>query len=74
MDTESPYVQQQVRAQLRLHFAMNPEGGGINFPDVEHLQIEQLGQDQQTQELIDGKRYLIITRNYALTPRRSGAN
>lgn len=72
VDTESPYVQQQVRAQLRLHFAMNPEGGGINFPDVEHLQIEQLGQDQQTQELIDGKRYLIITRNYALTPRRSG--
>lgn len=72
LDTESPYVQQQVRAQLRLHFAMNPEGGGINFPTIEHLSVEQLGQDQQTQELIDGKRYLVITRNYALTPRRSG--
>lgn len=72
LDTQSPYVQQQIRAQLRLHFAMNPEGGSVNFPSVEHLQIEQIGQDQQTQELIDGKRYLVITRNYAITPRRSG--
>ncbi|MCH8502526.1 MAG: BatD family protein [Aliidiomarina sp.] len=72
LDTQSPYVQQQVRAQVKLHFAMNPEGGSVNFPAVEHLQIEQIGQDQQTQELIDGKRYLVITRNYAITPRRSG--
>lgn len=72
LDSENPYVQQQVRAQVKLHFAMNPEGGSVNFPTVEHLQIEQIGQDQQTQELIDGKRYLVITRNYAITPRRSG--
>ncbi|WP_194757318.1 BatD family protein [Aliidiomarina indica] len=72
LDTHQPYVQQQVRLTVRLYLAMQLESGSIQLPDLEHFHVEQLGQDRQSQDIIEGRRYQVLTRTYILTPRRSG--
>ncbi|TRW49366.1 protein BatD [Aliidiomarina halalkaliphila] len=72
LDTQQPYVQQQVRLTVRLFLAMQLETGSIQLPELEHFHVEQLGQDRQSQDIIDGRRYQVLTRTYLLTPRRSG--
>lgn len=73
VDTESPYIQQQVRYQVSLHIAHQLESGSISPPSLDNADIQQLGQDNESQQIIDGQRYRVITRTYLITPRRSGA-
>lgn len=68
----SPYVQQQITYTVRLFLAEQLESGSLSFPQLEHVSVEQLGQDRQSQEIIDGRRFQVLTRTYGITPRRSG--
>lgn len=73
VDTDSPYIQQQIRYQVSLHVADQLESGSISPPSLENADIRQVGQDEESQQIIDGKRYRVITRTYIITPRRSGS-
>ncbi|RUO34502.1 BatD family protein [Aliidiomarina soli] len=73
IDDDNPYIQQQVRYTVRLHLAQVLESGSISPPEIEHADIQQSGNDEETQQLIDGTRYRVIERTYFITPRRSGA-
>lgn len=72
IDNESPYIQQQLRYEVKLHLAHTLETGSISPPEVEHADIQQTSTDEESQKIIDGQRYRIITRTYLITPRRSG--
>lgn len=72
IDQETPYIQQQVRYTVRLHLAHNLESGSISPPQVSNADIQQGSNDEDSQELVDGQRYRVITRTYFITPRRSG--
>ncbi|RUO25234.1 hypothetical protein CWE09_00380 [Aliidiomarina minuta] len=73
VDTASPYIQQQIRYKVSLHIAHQLESGSISPPSLDNSDIQQVGQDQESQQIIDGQRYRVITRNYIVTPRRSGS-
>lgn len=72
LSTETPYVQQQVIYTVKLYLGEQLETGSLSLPSIEHASVEQLGQDRQSQEVIDGRRFQVLTRTYAITPRRSG--
>jgi len=69
----APYVQQQIIYRFKIHSRDPIMSGSVSAPQLENADIEQLGQDRESQEIINGQRYLVITRTYAITPRRSGA-
>lgn len=72
IDNQAPYVQQQVRYEVKLHLAQTLESGSISPPQLDNADIQQLGRDDDQEEVIDGKRYRVISRTYLITPRRSG--
>lgn len=72
ISSTSVYVQQQVMLTVKLHFAVSLERGSLSEPSLEGATITQLGQDKETETIINGRRYRIIERNYAINPQRSG--
>lgn len=72
VDNATPYVQQQVRYTVKLHLAQTLESGSISPPEINHTDIQQASNDEDSQEIIEGQRYRVITRTYFITPRRSG--
>lgn len=67
-----PYVQQQVRYVVRLHYAVNLAEGQLEEPQVEGARLQRLGSDARFQKRIADRRYEVIERRYALVPERSG--
>ena len=65
-------VQQMVYYDVTIYFSGDIQRGSLTEPQLEDALIQQVGQDQEGTELIDGERYRSITRRYAITPQRSG--
>lgn len=72
IEPRDPYVQQQVRYTLRLFYAVTLLEGQLEEPAAEHIEVRRLGQDRSDQRSIDGRRYNVVERHYALVPERSG--
>lgn len=72
IEPRDPYVQQQVRYTLRLFYAVTLLEGQLEEPAAEHIEVRRLGQDRSDQRSIDGRRYNVVERHYALIPERSG--
>lgn len=72
IDNKAPYVQQQLRYEVKLHLAQSLENGSISPPSLDNADIQQLGRDEDKEEIVDGERYRVISRTYLITPRRSG--
>ena len=66
------YLQQQLRYTVKLYLASQIERGSLQAPELENAQIQQLGEDKQYTELVNGKRYQVIERNFAILPQQSG--
>ncbi|CUS49372.1 MAG: oxygen tolerance locus protein BatD [Idiomarinaceae bacterium HL-53] len=74
VDKEAPYVQQQVRytVDLYIHAEIPLESGSIAPPLADNAEIEQITQNRERQEIINGQRYQVVTQVYSITPQRSG--
>lgn len=68
----APYVQQQVRYTVRLHYAVQILEGQIDEPQLQGLQARRLGNDITYTKNLAGRRYSVVERRYALTPEASG--
>ncbi|MEM7704179.1 MAG: amidohydrolase family protein [Pseudomonadota bacterium] len=69
-----PYVHSQVRLTVRLfHAPPITEGALNNEPWPDGLVVERVGDDRTNTQVIDGKRYRVVERRFALFPERSGA-
>ncbi len=66
------YVQQLLTLTLKLHFSVELKSGSLTEPSLINANIEKIGQDQQSDGIINGKRYRIIEQTYAITPEQSG--
>ncbi|AWB67149.1 hypothetical protein C2869_12200 [Saccharobesus litoralis] len=66
------WLHQQVHYKVRLLYAVNLERGSLTQPELEGAIVEQIGQDKETEQLRNGRRYRVIEREYAVTPQRSG--
>ncbi len=72
LSTTTPYVQQAVTYTVRLFFAMQLASGDINASAPPNASLQQLGEDKQWQQEINGRRYGVFERRYLLIPEQSG--
>lgn len=74
VSNKSPYVQQQLTYKVELFLQANTplDSGSITMPEAEHADVELITQNRESQEIINGQRYRVITQEYAVTPQRSG--
>ncbi|WP_284243411.1 BatD family protein [Thalassotalea insulae] len=66
------YVQQQITLTVKLHFAAELKRGSLTEPELEGANIIQIGKDKENETIINGRRYRVIERTYAISPQQSG--
>ncbi len=66
------YVQQLLTLTIKLHIGVQLQRGSLTEPTLTGATIEQIGKDSESNDVINGKRYRIIERIYAITPEQSG--
>lgn len=66
------YVQQQITLTVKLHFSAELKRGSLTEPTLTGANILQVGKDKESENIINGKRYRIIERIYAISPQQSG--
>lgn len=69
---ERPFVQQQVIYTMKLYQQQAITDGNVTEPSHADVLIERLGLDRSYHEEVDGRRYTVLERRYALFPQRSG--
>ncbi len=72
VDQQSAYVQQQIVFTVRLYRAVNTHYARLTEPAAGDSIIEKLGDDIQYDKIIDGTRYVVTERRYAIFPQQSG--
>ena len=72
VNNDSVYLQQQLRYTVKLYLSSQIERGSLQAPELENAQIQQLGDDKQYTELVNGRRYQVVERNFAVLPQQSG--
>jgi hypothetical protein len=73
VEPKTPYVQQQVRLTMKLFYALNLTDGVVEDPHGEGLISHKLGQDAAYTADVEGRRYHVLERHYALSAEKSGA-
>jgi len=66
------YVQQQVTLQVKLYIGAELRRASLSEPTLEEANIIQVGKDIETVEVLNGRRFRVIERVYALSPQKSG--
>ena len=66
------YVQQLLALTIKLHIGVQLQRGSLTEPNLTSATIEQIGKDIESDGIVNGKRYRIIERTYAITPEQSG--
>lgn len=74
VNTKSPYVQAQLVYTLRLYRAVVTNNASLSEPEVTGGQavINKLGEDSSFETQRNGKRYVVIERQYVIFPQSSG--
>ncbi len=72
LDNDNIYLQQQLLYTVKIHLSQDIQRGQLSLPILEGAVVEQIGEDQDYQDIIDGVRYRIIERKYAIIPQSSG--
>ena len=69
---QSLYVQQAGVYTVKLYLGVDLIDGSLAAPSMENANITQMGKQRESQEVIDGRRYLVIQRDYLVQPQKSG--
>ncbi|MGO2011103.1 MAG: BatD family protein [Pseudoalteromonas sp.] len=72
ISSESLYVQEAGLYTVKLYLAKELLDGNLSNPSMPDAQLRQIGKQQEGYELVNGKRYLVITREYLVQPQKSG--
>jgi hypothetical protein len=73
LEQQQLYVQQLSYYQVTIYFNGDLQRGSLSEPHLDDASINQVGQDVDGSELVNGIRYRTITRRYAIIPQRSGS-
>jgi len=66
------YVQQLLTLSVKLHFSAELKRGSLSEPSLLGANIVQIDKDQESEQIINGKRFRVIERLYAINPQKSG--
>ncbi len=70
--TES-YVQQQLIFTIRIYYSIGfDQGAQLSAPQVENAVVQQLGTDNNFQEVVKGISYQVTERRFVMFPQKSG--
>ncbi|WP_404402242.1 BatD family protein [Idiomarina seosinensis] len=72
VDNQSVFLQQPLTYIVRLYLAADLNKGNLLPPEMEQADIRQIGSDQETSEMVDGRRYKVYQRTFQITPNKSG--
>ena len=72
LDVAEAYLQQQIRYTVKLHLGKDLQRGSLSSPTLENADIRQIGKDKEYNEVVQGRRYRIIERSFAIIPQQSG--
>ena len=72
VDLKEAYLQQQIRYTVKLHLGKDLQRGSLSSPTLENADIRQIGKDKEYDEIIEGRRYRIIERSFAIIAQQSG--
>ncbi len=72
VDNPNPYVQSQLIYTLKIYQRVQFSGDSLGYPDAPGLTVQQLGNDKQYTEEVDGQQYAVFERRFALFPQSSG--
>lgn len=66
LSTKEAYVGQLISYKVKLFLALELQRGVLSAPSLKGAQIKQLGEDKDSNEIINGKRFRVIERTYAI--------
>ncbi len=69
---ESLYVQQAGVYTVKLYIAKSLSEGSLTSPMLDNTKISPLSKQTETQEIINGKRYSVISQDHLVQPQKSG--
>ncbi|WP_416308216.1 BatD family protein [Neptunicella sp. SCSIO 80796] len=72
VDTTKAYLQTQIRYTAKLYLAVDLQRGSLESPKIADADIRQIGKDKEYSDIVDGRRYRIIERTFAIIPQKSG--
>lgn len=72
LDKQTLYVGESARLTVRILIAEQLDQAALVAPEAKGIDIVQQGEDKQAERLLNGRRYIEITRQYQLTPFESG--
>ena len=72
LSSEEAYVGQLITYKVKLYLAVELQRGVLSAPNVEGAQLKQLGEDSDTTEILDGRRYRVIERTYSIIADKPG--
>jgi len=67
------YVGQHLTYQVKLSIGVTLQRAQLHPPELATAQISQIGEDIDTTEIINGRRYRVFTRTYAIRPTEPGS-
>lgn len=72
LSTEEAYVGQLIIYKVKLFLAVDLQRGLLSAPNLDGAQIKQLGEDVDTTEIFNGRRYRVIERTYGIIADQPG--
>ncbi|WP_322407256.1 BatD family protein [Idiomarina sp. PL1-037] len=73
VDNQQVYLQQPITYVARLFLAADLNKGNLIPPEAENADIQQIGRDEESTEMVNGRRYKVYQRVYQITPSKSGS-
>lgn len=68
----SAYVGQQLLYRVKLYIGTALQRAQLQAPTLEGAEISPLGEDEDSTEILNGRRYRVISRNYSIRPTQAG--
>ncbi|HEY8514036.1 MAG TPA: BatD family protein [Candidatus Binatia bacterium] len=72
VDRDDPFVQGEVRYTVRVFDGVGIREGALTEPAADGVRVEPRGDTRTYEEIVDGRRYVVHEREYALYPQESG--
>ncbi|RUO68947.1 BatD family protein [Idiomarina ramblicola] len=72
VDSEQVYLQQPITYVARLFLAADLNKGNLIPPEAENADVQQIGRDEESTQMVNGRRYKVYQRIYQITPSKSG--
>lgn len=73
IDKEQLYIGESLRYRVQIHIGEKMDQAALIAPQGDGLDVVQDGDDRQAETVINGRRYIVITRYYQITANKAGS-